>query len=112
MEADFDRYYSRDLAEVVWADHWPASKIWNRVTTLPEDSALRRKHTRGHTSLHELLAQTRDAVVTTAHGWRLQGKPEPYKRPGVEDAHDKGTVELGNPEDVATIRRFFGRPHR
>lgn len=110
MDSDFDRYYHRDLATVIWAEHWPASKIWARIETLPEDSALRRKHTKGHTSLHELLAQVRDAVTTTAHGWRLEGKPKPYPRPG-EDRHDPSeAVDLTDPKDTAAVVRFFGRP--
>ena len=108
MDADFDRYYGRDLAETIWCDEWPPSKILARIAGLPEDSAFRRSLAKGHTSLHEVLAQIRDAVVTTAHGYRIDGKPTPYPRPG-EPQKDAG-LDITDPENAGAIVRFFGRP--
>lgn len=107
MEADFDRFYRRDLAHEIWRSKRPASWFWNRIVCLPDDSAFGRAISKGHTKDSEILAQIRDAVVTQAHGYRLQGRPEPYKRPGMEDRH-KQSVDPTNPEDAASIRRFFG----
>lgn len=90
-------------------DEWPASRLWGRVQALPEDSAYARAVLEGHTSIHEVLAQIRDAVVTTAHGYRLDGKPKNYPRPG-GSAPEKDAVDLTNPADVGAIVRFFGRP--
>lgn len=107
MEADFSRYYGRDLGSVIWVDRWDASRLWSHVANLPEDSAFGRALSKGHTTLHELLAQVRDAVVTTAHGYRLEGRPKPYQRPGHEERR-KEPVDPTNPDNAAEIRRFFG----
>lgn len=110
MEADFDRFYDKDLARLIWVDEWPASMLWARVTGLPEDSAFVRKLTLGHTSLHELVAQVRDAVTTTAHGYRWEGKPENYQRPAEAKAEAERVVHLSDRSKVAEIKRFFGTP--
>lgn len=65
-----------------------------------------RSLTNGHSALHELLAQIRDASVTAASGYRYSGKPKPYPRPGHE--RPARSVDLTNPEDRAAIGRFFG----
>ena len=111
MEADFSRFYQRDLATLIWVEEWPGSKLWTHVCGLPEDSAFVRALMQGHTSIHELLAQIRDAVVTTAHGWRLDGKPKAYERPQRRDDAEPESVDLTNPENAAAIARFFGTPH-
>ncbi len=43
--------------------------------------------------------------MTTAHGWRLDGKPVMYQRPGAKQ--DGKSVRLGDDSDVSEIRRFF-----
>ena len=106
MEADFDRHYRHDLGEILWVEEWPPSKVWSHILGLPDDSAFGRAISKGHNKDHELLAQIRDAVVTTAHGYRLQGKPTPFPRPGRDDRRER--VDPTNPDDAASLRRFFG----
>ena len=84
--------------------------IWSRILGLPEDSALGRALNHGHTTLHELLAQTRDAVVTTAHGYRLEGRPKQYERPGRVTVHEGDPLDPTNPHHAKALRRFFGNP--
>lgn len=111
MDADFHRYYQADLGSLIWREDWPPSKIFARIVGLPEDSAFARARNDGHTSIHELLAQVRDAVVTQAHGWRLEGKPQNYPRPGTEQhSRDEG-LDLADPKDAVQVARFFGMPH-
>lgn len=111
MEADFDRYYSRDLAQMIWAEHWPARRIWARITSLPETSAFRRARSQGHTSIHELLASIHDRVTTTAHGYRLEGKPQDWPRPNRPTAPvDGDALDPTNPDHASALIRFFGRP--
>lgn len=110
MDADFDRYYHRDLAETIWGHDWPASKVHARISALPEESAFRRKHSDGWSSIHELLASIHDRVTTSAHGYRLEGKPKNYPRPSDGDQPHTEAVDPRNPADAASLVRFFGRP--
>ena len=111
MESDFDRYYQKDLAALIWVEEWPASMLWTRIVTLPEGSAFVRKATLGHSSLHELLAQIRDAVTTSAHRWRMEGKPQMYERPTAKRVERGRAVDPTNRSHVAEIKRFFGTPN-
>ena len=89
----------------MWVEGWSASRLTGRILALPEGSAYVRGLLKGHTSLHELLAQIRDAVTTTAHGWRWEGKPENYKRPESGPKH----IDLSDPGDRAALGGFFGK---
>jgi hypothetical protein len=65
---------------------------------------------RGHSSLHELLAQIRDVVNVQAHGYRMQGKPDPYQRPFAPEQRKRESMSFSNPADASAIKRFFGTP--
>ena len=110
MEADFDRYYRRDLGSLVWIEGWSGRKILRRVIALPDDSAFRLARTDGWTTERELLASIHDRVTVAAHGWRLEGKPKNWPRPGTNTPDEDEPAHLNDARDVQRIVRFFGRP--
>lgn len=111
MESDFDRFYNgRDLGRLIWVEGWPGRKILGRILHLPAESAFRLARTDGWTTERELLASIHDRLTVTAHGWRLEGKPKNWPRPGSDVRDDDEVAHLDDARDVQRIVRFFGRP--
>lgn len=91
VEADFTRFYGRDLRALCWGEsRWSVRRLFTHVTRLPRESALVRANLTPENeweTTHELLAGLIDVVRTgNANLMRAWGAdvefPEPLPRPG------------------------------